>query len=92
MSLVDDVAETVFDGVESVKAYLASDEGREMRRKVATGLIFAAPLISRLPIMRASKLGKVVGFAGGAAIIVKAAELIRDWDPAASGARATADV
>ncbi|MCA1726267.1 MAG: hypothetical protein LC722_01010 [Actinobacteria bacterium] len=81
MSLFDDVAEKVYDGYEDVKAYLATDEGRELRRKLAAGLMFSAPLISRLPIMRASKIGKVVGLAGGAALLVKAAEMIRDWEP-----------
>jgi hypothetical protein len=48
---------------------------------VATGLIAAAPLISRLPMFRATPLGRIVGLAGGAALIVKAAEMIRDWEP-----------
>lgn len=82
MGLVDDLAETVYDTVDGVKEYLASDEGRDVRRKVATGLIFAAPVIARLPVMRASPLGRIVGLAGGAAIIVKAAEMLRDWEPA----------
>lgn len=82
MSFVDDMADAVYDAVEDVKAYLGSPEGREMRRKAAAGLMLAAPLIARLPAIRATKLGKVVGFAGGAALIVKAAEMIRDWEPA----------
>lgn len=81
MSFVDDVAETVYDAYEEVKTYLATDEGRELRRKVAAGLMFSAPIIARLPVMKASKVGKLVGFAGGAALIVKAAEMIRDWEP-----------
>jgi hypothetical protein len=48
---------------------------------VATGLIVAAPFVSRLPMFRASRLGRLVGLAGGAALIVKAAELIREWEP-----------
>jgi hypothetical protein len=82
MSFVDDLAETVYDAVEDVKAYLGSPEGRELRRKTAAGLMLAAPVIARLPAIRATKLGKVVGFAGGAALIIKAAEMIRDWEPA----------
>ena len=81
MSFVDDLAETVYDAVEDVKAYLGSPEGRELRRKTAAGLMLAAPVIARLPAIRATKLGKVVGFAGGAALIIKAAEMIRDWEP-----------
>jgi hypothetical protein len=92
MSLVDDLAETVFDTVEDVKGYLASERGRDLRRKVATGLIVAAPVIARLPAMRLSKIGKVIGFAGGAALIIKAAEMIRDWEPPPPAERAVVDV
>jgi hypothetical protein len=67
--------------IEDVRAFLASPEGQRYRRILATGLIAAAPLISRLPLFRASRLGRLVGLAGGAALIVKAAELIRDWEP-----------
>ena len=81
MSKIDDMAERVFDSYEDVKTYLGSDEGRELRRKVAVGLMFTAPILAKLPVMRASKVGKLVGLAGGAALIVKAAEMIRDWDP-----------
>jgi hypothetical protein len=48
---------------------------------VATGLIAAAPFVSRLPVFRASRLGRLVGLTGGAALIVKVAHLIRDWEP-----------
>lgn len=89
MSKLDDVAETAYDAFEDVKRYLGSEEGRELRRKVAAGLILSAPFVARLPVMNASKLGKFVGLAGGAALIVKAAEMIRDWEPApVSAARA----
>ncbi len=88
MSLVDDVAERVYDSFEDVKTYLASDEGRELRRKVAVGLMLTAPVLAKLPVMRASKLGKLVGLAGGAALIVKAAEMIRDWEPPSTAVQA----
>ena len=67
--------------LEDVRVFLASPEGQRYRRMVATGLIAAAPLISRLPMFRATPLGRIVGLAGGAALIVKAAEMIRDWEP-----------
>jgi hypothetical protein len=67
--------------VEDVRAFLASPEGQRLRRVVATGLIAAAPLVSRLPVFRASRLGRLVGLAGGAALIVKVADVIRDWEP-----------
>jgi len=48
---------------------------------VAAGLIASAPFVSRLPAFGAKRLGRLIGFAGGAAIIVKVADLIRDWEP-----------
>ncbi|HZA27794.1 MAG TPA: hypothetical protein VE915_09190 [Actinomycetota bacterium] len=67
--------------VEDARAFLASPEGEHLRRIVATGLIVAAPFVSRLPVFRASRLGRLVGLAGGAAVIVKLANMIRDWEP-----------
>lgn len=67
--------------LEDVRVYLASPEGQRLRRIVAAGLIASSPFVSRLPVFRASRLGRVVGLAGGAALIVKVANLIRDWEP-----------
>jgi len=67
--------------VEDVWVYLASPEGQRLRRIVAAGLIASSPFVSRLPAFRATRLGRLIGFAGGAAIIVKVADLIRDWEP-----------
>jgi hypothetical protein len=71
-------ARTLF---EDARAYLASPEGQRLRNMVATGLILAAPFVSRLPVFRASRLGRLVGLTGGAAVIVKVANMIRDWEP-----------
>jgi hypothetical protein len=67
--------------LEDVRVYLASPEGQRLRRIVAAGLIASSPFVSRLPVFRASRLGRLVGLAGGAALIVKVANLIRDWEP-----------
>jgi hypothetical protein len=71
-------ARTLF---EDILAYLASPEGQRLRRIVAAGLIASAPFVSRLPVFRASRLGRLVGLAGGTAVIVKVAGVIRDWEP-----------
>lgn len=68
------------EAVEAVMEFLDSPDGRRLRRGVAAGLFVAAPLITRLPVFRASRLGRLVGLAGGTALIVKAAEFIRDWE------------
>jgi hypothetical protein len=64
-----------------LRAYLASPEGRRVRRVLAGALIVAAPVITRLPVFRATKLGRLVGFTGGAALIVSAAKWLREWEP-----------
>jgi hypothetical protein len=78
---VEEVRKQVTEAAEAVVDYLDSPEGRRLRSKVASGLIFAAPLMSRLPIVRRTPVGRALSLLGGAALIVKAAELIRDWEP-----------
>lgn len=78
---IQDVRKQVAEAADAVVDYLDSPEGRRVRSKVATGLIFAAPLISRLPVIRRTPLGRMVTLLGGAALVVKAAEMIRDWEP-----------
>jgi hypothetical protein len=79
--LVRELEQEARDVLEGVRAYLASPEGQRVRAGVAAGLIVAAPFVSRLPVFRATPLGRLIGFAGGAALIVKVADLIRDWEP-----------
>ena len=78
---MDRLAATAEDVLEDIKAYLASDEGRRVRRALATTMIVAAPVVTRLPLFRASMLGRLVGLAGGTALLVQAAKWIRDWEP-----------
>jgi hypothetical protein len=78
---IDEVRKQVAEAAEAVVDYLDSPEGRRLRSKVASGLIFAAPVISRLPVVRRTPLGRAISLLGGAALIVKAAEIIRDWEP-----------
>ena len=78
---VDEVRKQVAEAAEAVVDYLDSPEGRRLRSKVASGLIFAAPLLSRLPVVRRTPLGRAISLLGGAALVVKAAEMIRDWEP-----------
>lgn len=47
----------------------------------AAGMIAAAPLVMRIPAVRAHPVGRLLAFVGGTAAVVKAAELIRDWEP-----------
>ena len=75
------VAETVRQSADLARDYLASERGRRARATLAAGMITAAPFVMRLPVVRRHPLGRVLALAGGAAAVVKAAELIRDWEP-----------
>jgi hypothetical protein len=79
--LLDQVAERLSQGTRELRAYLASQEGRELRRRVAQLAIIAAPLLFRMRFFRASSVGRAIGLIGGAALVVKAAEALRDWEP-----------
>ncbi|MDQ3991583.1 MAG: hypothetical protein M3245_04645 [Actinomycetota bacterium] len=69
------------EAVATARRYLASPEGRPMRARVAIVMAASAPLIASLPPLRASRLGRLIGVAGGAALVVRVADLIRDWEP-----------
>jgi hypothetical protein len=78
---IEEVRRQVAEAAEAVVDYLDSPEGRRLRSRVASGLIFTAPLLSRLPVVRRTPLGRALSLLGGAALVVKAAEMIRDWEP-----------
>ncbi len=80
-SLIDSVLETATDVVESSRAYLASEEGRELRQRVAAAVILAAPLLSELPMWRRTPVARLLRAASVTTLLVKGAEWIRDWEP-----------
>ena len=69
--------------VEDVERYLASERGAQLRAAIALGLITGAPLLVKLPWVKDTPLGRLLVFAGGAALIVKLGEALRDWEPEA---------
>ena len=77
-SFLWDTGVTLFEDVED---YLASERGAQVRRAVAIGLITGAPLIVKFPLVKNTPLGRLLVFAGGAALIVKLGEALRDWEP-----------
>lgn len=79
--MVDELQRRASRGVRELRAYLASPEGQQLRRRVAQALIITAPLLFRLGPFKASRVGRILGIAGGAAIVVKLAEALRDWEP-----------
>lgn len=80
---LDRVQRGVDRGAEAARAYLASPDGQRLRRRVARAMIVTAPVVARSRIFRATVVGRVVGVVGGATLVVKLAEALRDWDPAA---------
>jgi hypothetical protein len=79
--LLDQLIERVSEGTREVRTYLASPEGQELRKRIAQIAVVAAPLLFRMRFFRATPLGRVLGLVGGAALVVKAAEALRDWEP-----------
>ncbi len=61
-------------------AFLDSPTGRRLRRYLATALIVSVPLVMRIPGLRRSPIGRLIEVGGGAVVVVKIAELIRDWE------------
>lgn len=68
--------------VQEVEAFLDSPAGRRLRRVLAGAAIVGAPLLFRVPGLRRYPLLRALELAGGAALVVKFAEALRDWEPA----------
>lgn len=77
---LQEIADRVDASVDELLAFLDSPSGRRLRKRLATGLILSVPLVMRLPWLRRSPIGKLIELGGGTAIVVKVAELIRDWE------------
>ena len=72
------IAGKAFD---EAKSFLASENGKRIRHQVANGLMVAAPIVFMTPFVRRTKLAKLIELGGGAAIVTRVAEMIRDWEP-----------
>lgn len=66
--------------LDEITGFLDSPNGRRVRRILATGMIVSVPVVMRIPGLRRSPVGRMIELAGGAAIVVKLAEWIRDWE------------
>jgi hypothetical protein len=82
---LQEIADRIDTSVEEFVAFLDSPTGRRLRKRLATGLILSVPLVMRLSWLRRSPIGKLIELGGGAAIVVKVAELIRDWERSHDG-------
>jgi hypothetical protein len=79
---IREIAAKIGATAEDVFRYLDSPSGRKLRRMLATGLIVSAPLVMRMPGLKRSPIGRAIELFGGAALVVKIAGLIRDWERA----------
>lgn len=67
-------------GADEARAWLATPQGRRLRALAAQAIIVTAPAVLRHPFFK-TPAGRLVQAAGGAALLVKVAELLRDWEP-----------
>jgi hypothetical protein len=74
------VGRAVDEGIDQTKTFLVSPTGKTVRAVVATGLVLATPVVLRHPFFR-TPVGRLIEVAGAAALIAKAADVIRDWEP-----------
>ena len=79
--LIEEVTRRLTEGAGNVRVYLASPEGQELRKRIAQIAVVAAPLLFRMRFFRATPVGRILGMVGGAALLVKLAEALRDWEP-----------
>jgi hypothetical protein len=87
------VSERIVISAEQAKAFLASPTGAKFRRYAAAGVIVLVPLLFRLPGLRRYPLFRALEAIGGVALVIKAAEAIRDWDAGGQhGSRIVIDV
>jgi len=68
-------------GVEQTRAWLATPNGRRFREITARVLLVASPLLFRHRFFRSTWVGRIIELTGGAALLIKLAEAIRDWEP-----------
>jgi len=74
------------------RAFVASPTGILFRRYLAAGVIVTAPLLFRVPGLRRHPLIRTLELIGGAALLIKAAEALRDWDASGGQRRIVIDV
>jgi hypothetical protein len=86
------VAERIELTAEQARAFFASPTGVLFRRYLAAGVIVTAPLVFRLPALRRHPLIRTLELIGGAALLIKAAEALRDWDASGGQQRIVIDV
>jgi uncharacterized protein YbjT (DUF2867 family) len=78
---VDALFERAADAADAARTFLASEQGKKLRRQIATVVIVGAPLISQLPVVRRSPVARLLRTAALGTLVIKGAEWLRDWEP-----------
>jgi hypothetical protein len=87
-SLAVEAERVLGEGVDRAQAWLTSPAGRRFRANAARAMLIVTPLLFRHRFFRSTWTGRLIELAGGAALLVKLAEAIRDWEPEAAAERA----
>jgi len=77
---LQEIADRIDASIEDLVSFLDSPSGRRLRRHLATSLIVSVPLVMRIPGLKRSPVGRLIELGGGTVIVVKLAELLRDWE------------
>jgi hypothetical protein len=69
----------------NVRDFMGSDSGRRIRHNLATIVIVGAPILSELPLVRKTPVGRLLRIGAVGVLVVKGAEWLRDWEPTNEG-------
>jgi hypothetical protein len=84
-SFIRELGDRIEIEAREITRFLSSPAGRRMRGVLAGAIIVTAPLIFRIPGLRRYPLIRALEFIGGAALIVRFAEALRDWERGEQG-------
>ena len=85
VSTVRRIGDRVQIEAQEISRFLATPAGRRMRRVLAGAIIVTVPMVFRIPGLRRYPLIRALEFLGGAALIVRFAEALRDWERTEQG-------
>jgi hypothetical protein len=80
ISTVRQIGDRIQIEAQEVARFLSTPAGRRMRGVLAAGIMLLAPAIFRIPGLRMYPLIRALEFLGGAALVVRFAEALRDWE------------
>ena len=80
MAASQPIGQRIVITAEQARAFLASPAGARARRWFAAGVIVSVPLLFRMPVLKRHPLFRWLEALGGAALVVKAMEALRDWE------------